>query len=98
MILRFDVQAYLDRPEGQHFDRKSMWEGRPDNKRPRDRRAVRDQIAEYMAGFANAEGEGGLLGVEDDRDLHSFMKCGLWVTGTVEDTTMITSTGDEDGS
>ena len=62
----FDVTAYLNRDEGQHFDRKSLFEGEPDAKRQRDRRTVRDQIAEYVAAFANAEGGVLLMGIEDD--------------------------------
>ncbi|MCA9560534.1 MAG: putative DNA binding domain-containing protein, partial [Myxococcales bacterium] len=65
MIARFDIHAYLGRAEGPHFDRKSLFEGPPGRKRSRDRRRVRDQIAEYCAAFANADGGVLLLGVED---------------------------------
>src|SRR5450432_884069 len=60
--------------EGQYFDRKSLWEGTPGNKRPRDPREVRDHIAEYVAAFANADGGTLVLGVEDDGTLagHSY--------------------------
>jgi len=51
--------------EGQYHDLKSLLEGPPGQKRPRDRRAVRDQIAEQVAGFANAEGGVAIFGVED---------------------------------
>jgi ATP-dependent DNA helicase RecG len=70
----FDVHAYLDRAEGQHFERKSLYEGPPEQKRARERRAVRDQVAEYCAGFANAEGGVLLLGIEDDGTItgHDF--------------------------
>jgi ATP-dependent DNA helicase RecG len=53
--------------EGQYHDRKSLLEGAAGQKRPRDRRSVRDQIAEQVAGFANAEGGVLILGVEDDQ-------------------------------
>ena len=55
--------------EGQYHDRKSLFEGPPGQKRPRERRAVRDQIAEQVAGFANADGGIVVFGVEDDRTL-----------------------------
>ena len=64
--LPFDVTPYLGLSEGQHFDRKSLFEGHPDRKRPRNRRTVRDEIAEYVAGFANAEGGVLILGLEND--------------------------------
>jgi len=62
----FDVTPFLHQDEGQHFERKSLFEGLEGGKRPRDRRAVRDQVAEYVAGFANAEGGILILGIEDD--------------------------------
>lgn len=55
--------------EGQYHDRKSMLEGPPGQKRARDRRQVREQIAEYVAGFANAEGGVLIAGVENDGTL-----------------------------
>ena len=67
--LRFDITPFLDQDEGQHFDRKSLYEGAEGAKRPRNRRAVRDQVAEYVAGFANAEGGVLILGIEDDRTI-----------------------------
>lgn len=72
--LRFDITPFLDQDEGQHFDRKSLYEGAVGAKRPRNRRAVRDQVAEYVAGFANAEGGVLILGIEDDRTItgHQF--------------------------
>jgi ATP-dependent DNA helicase RecG len=63
----FDVTPFLNQDEGQHFDRKSLYEGPEGSKRARDRRSVRDQVAEYVAGFANAEGGILILGIEDDR-------------------------------
>ena len=65
----FDVTPFLHREEGQHFDRKSMFEGPPGRKVSRKRRAVRDQVAEYVASFANAEGGVLILGVEDDGEV-----------------------------
>lgn len=65
----FDVTPFLHREEGQHFDRKSMYGGPPGKKTARKRRAVRDQVAEYVAAFANAEGGVLILGLEDDGEV-----------------------------
>ena len=65
----FDVAPFLDQAEGQHFDRKSMLEGPPGAKRSRGRREIREQAAEYVAAFPNADGGVLLLGVEDDGSL-----------------------------
>ena len=62
---RFDVTPFLHQDEGQHYERKSLLEGEDDRKRPRDRRQVRNEVAEYVAAFANAEGGVLVLGVED---------------------------------
>lgn len=62
----WDLGALIAQDEGQYFDRKSLWQGAPGAKRTRDRRKVRDEIAEYVAAFANAEGGLLVLGVEDD--------------------------------
>lgn len=61
-----DLAVLLAQDEGQYLDRKSLWDGPPPAKRPRDRRTVRDEIAEYVAAFANAEGGALIMGVEDD--------------------------------
>ncbi|MXW39753.1 MAG: hypothetical protein F4Z75_01080 [Synechococcus sp. SB0668_bin_15] len=53
---RFDVEPFLGQKEGQHFERKSMWHGPAGKKRPRDRQKVREEAAEYVAAFANADG------------------------------------------
>ena len=62
----FDVEPFLTQDEGQHFERKSLFHGPPEAKKPRDRREVRDQVARWVAGFANAEGGVLILGIEDD--------------------------------
>jgi ATP-dependent DNA helicase RecG len=49
----FDVTPFLHQDEGQHFDRKSLFHGPPDAKKQRDRRAVRDEVARYVAGFSH---------------------------------------------
>ena len=61
-----DIGALIKQSEGQYFDRKSLWDQPPEGRRPRSRRAVRDQIAEYVAAFANADGGTLVLGGEDD--------------------------------
>ena len=68
-IPTFDVTPFLHRDEGQHFDRKSMLEGPPGKKVARKRRAIRDQVAQYVAAFANAEGGVLILGLEDDGEV-----------------------------
>jgi ATP-dependent DNA helicase RecG len=60
------LRELISSDEGQYHDRKSLLEGPPGRKRSRDRRAVRDQIAEQVAGFANADGGVVIFGVEDD--------------------------------
>jgi ATP-dependent DNA helicase RecG len=65
----FDVAPFLSQDEGQHFDRKSLFHGSPGEKQSRDRQAVRDQVARYVAGFANAEGGVLILGIEDDHTI-----------------------------
>jgi len=65
----FDVTPFLHQDEGQHFDRKSLFHGPPDAKKPRDRKEVRDEVARYVAAFANAEGGVLILGIEDDHTL-----------------------------
>ncbi|MFM8275705.1 MAG: ATP-binding protein [Cyanobium sp.] len=67
--LGFDVTPFLHQDEGQHFDRKSLFHGPPDAKKPRDRKEVRDQVARYVASFANAEGGVLILGIEDDHTI-----------------------------
>lgn len=61
-----DLASLLNQPEGQYFECKSLWEGPRDQCRPRNKRNVRDQIAEYVAAFANADGGTLVCGIEDD--------------------------------
>ena len=56
----------LKSEEGQYSDRKSLFHGAPGAKHPRDRREIRDEVAEYVAAFANAEGGVVVFGVEND--------------------------------
>ncbi|HMA95110.1 MAG TPA: RNA-binding domain-containing protein [Polyangiaceae bacterium] len=60
------IRRLIQSEEGQHFDRESLFAERPGEKRHRDRREVRDEVAEYAAAFANADGGVLILGVEDD--------------------------------
>ncbi len=62
----FDITPFLDQDEGQHFERKSLFYGPEDAKKSRGRRAVRDDVAENVAAFANAEGGVLVFGIEDD--------------------------------
>jgi ATP-dependent DNA helicase RecG len=73
---RFDITPFLGLSEGQHFERKSLFQGEPGKKMPRDRKAVRDHIAECVAAFANAEGGVAILGIEDDGTVtgHTYPK------------------------
>ena len=61
----FDITPFLDQDEGQHFERKSLFEG-PERTKSRNRRAVRDDVAENVAAFANAEGGVLVFGIEDE--------------------------------
>jgi len=61
-----DIATYQGQEEGQYFDRKSLWHGPEGRKAPRNRKEVRDQIAEYAAAFVNADGGVLILGLEDD--------------------------------
>ena len=63
---RLDIAPFLNQDEGQHFERKSLFKGPEEAKRPRNRRCVRDDVAENVAAFANAEGGILILGIEDD--------------------------------
>ncbi|MGA2083781.1 MAG: ATP-binding protein [Holophaga sp.] len=67
--LHLDLTPFLAQEEGQFFDRKSLLHGAPQNKRPRNRSEVRDEVATYVAAFANADGGVLILGQEDDRSL-----------------------------
>jgi ATP-dependent DNA helicase RecG len=61
-----DFDKLLKGPEGQYLERKSLFEGPPGAKKARKRREVRDQVADVVAAFANADGGVLVLGVEDD--------------------------------
>lgn len=61
-----DLATYQGQEEGQYFERKSLWHGPEGRKVPRERKEVRDQIAEYAAAFVNADGGVLILGMEDD--------------------------------
>ena len=62
----FDITPFLDQDEGQHFERKSLFEGPEGAKKSRTRRDIRDDVAENVAAFANAEGGILILGIEDE--------------------------------
>lgn len=69
IVYHLDLAPYLRQEEGQFFDRKSLFHGAPGQKQPRDRREVRDEIAEYVAAFANADGGLLILGQEDEFEI-----------------------------
>jgi ATP-dependent DNA helicase RecG len=66
MSLPLDINKLLAGPEGQYLERKSLFEGAPGKKKARKRAEVRDDVAEVVASFANADGGVLILGVEDD--------------------------------
>ncbi len=61
-----DAADWPRQPEGQWFERKSLWDRSAGGRKSRGRRQVRDEIAECAAAFANADGGILVLGVEDD--------------------------------
>lgn len=61
-----EVRSLLAREEGQYLEFKSLWDQTPGQRKPLDRRDVRDVIVKYVAAFANADGGTLILGVEDD--------------------------------
>lgn len=61
-----DLPRLATGPEGQYLERKSLFDGPPGQKRPRNRATVRDDTAEVVAAFANSEGGVLILGIEDD--------------------------------
>lgn len=75
-IALFDIAPFLGLTEGQHFERKSLFHGEPGKKTPRDRKVVREQIAECVAAFANAEGGVAVFGIEDEGSVtgHGYPK------------------------
>ncbi|MBI1944855.1 MAG: putative DNA binding domain-containing protein [Deltaproteobacteria bacterium] len=66
MTATLDLARIAKGPEGQYLERKSLLDGEPGAKRPRDRATVRQEIAEVVAAFANTDGGTLLLGIEDD--------------------------------
>lgn len=66
MISDAKLRELIAAEEGQYHDRKSLLHGQPGQKTARDPRAVRDEIAAYVAGFANTDGGVLVCGVEDD--------------------------------
>lgn len=61
-----ELQRLLAQPEGQFLEFKSVWDLGRGSRKLLSRREVRDTIAEYVAGFANADGGTLLIGVDDD--------------------------------
>ena len=61
-----DLTNLIAQGEGQYLDFKSALHGPPGGKKNRGADAIRDDIAEYVAAFANADGGTLLVGIEDD--------------------------------
>ncbi len=61
-----ELLTVLSRGEGQFVEFKSAWDRTAARPRPLGRRALRDKIADVIAGFANADGGLLLVGVDDD--------------------------------
>ncbi|OGP59301.1 MAG: hypothetical protein A2V67_15690 [Deltaproteobacteria bacterium RBG_13_61_14] len=61
-----EVRRFLAEEEGPYYERKSLWDRSGPTPKVRDRSTVREEIAEYLAAFANADGGLLVLGVEDD--------------------------------
>lgn len=65
LLTELELRALLQRDEGQFLEFKSFWDLRPGSRMSLDRRRVRNDIAENVAAFANADGGTLILGVED---------------------------------
>jgi hypothetical protein len=52
----FDVTPVLAGDQGERFEREPTFEGEEDEQTPTERRKVRGQAAEQVAGFPNVEG------------------------------------------
>ena len=61
-----ELRTILARGEGQFVEFKSAWDLGPTPPKRLPRRALRDKIADVVAGFANADGGLLLVGVDDD--------------------------------
>lgn len=61
-----ELVALIERGEGQFLEFRSAWDRSGGRATPLPRRALRDEIAEVVAAFANADGGVLLVGVEDD--------------------------------
>lgn len=68
-MLDVDLDSLIRRGESAYLEFKSALDGRPGEKKGRKAEAIRDDIAEAVAGFANADGGILLVGVEDDGEV-----------------------------
>ncbi len=66
LFSEMELRRLIAQGEGQFIEFKSLWDLKDGQKKARNRRDVRDQIAEYVAAFANADGGTLLLGIDDD--------------------------------
>lgn len=63
------VQLSIQIGESHYREFKSALEGPPSNKKPRNIKDIRDNIAKTLVAFANADGGELLIGVEDDGEV-----------------------------
>jgi ATP-dependent DNA helicase RecG len=66
LLLTDKVRNTLILGESHFREFKTAWEGRPDNKKPRQTKSICADIGEALVSFANADGGAILIGVEDD--------------------------------
>ena len=66
LLTTAELQTVLSRGEGQFVEFKSAWDRGSTPAKPLGRRALRDRIADAVAGFANADGGLLLVGVDDN--------------------------------
>ena len=66
LVLTERVKNTIALGESDYREFKSAWQGRPSEKIPRSLKDIRDDIAEALVAFANAESGDLLVGVEDD--------------------------------
>lgn len=66
LVLTDRVKNAIALGESDFREFKSAWQGHPPEKVPRDLKAIKNDIAEALVGFANADSGDLLVGVEDD--------------------------------
>ncbi len=69
LVLAERVKTAIELGESHFREFKSCWEGPPGQKKPRNKREIRQDICRTVVGFANADGGSLLVGVEDDGEI-----------------------------